>query len=889
MSLLVYSASAGSGKTYTLALKYICMSLQSGNPNNFSHILAVTFTNKATTEMKERILSQFYNLAMGGLDEGFLDQVMSITHLTKTEVSERAKATLYAIMHDYDSFRVETIDSFFQSLLSNLAHELKLPRSFKVDLDDSLIILTAINNLLLSLDKRGNKELVNAVMGYMRNNVENDKGWNFTSSLNNFAKDNIFRDIYANNAEIIEEATNDADFIGKTHEQLRERMDDIEQQLNSLAEELETVADAIEEDIISNKRNIYSYIKKLRNRSLYKEEPSAYIKKAIDCSDTLLKKSQKNREQYVPLAENVSECILKVEKARVALTPIYNTCLLINKNLDNISMLGHIGREVNSVTNENGTFLLGRTPQLFSQMVGSNDASFVFERDGNTFDHVMIDEFQDTSRMQWHNFKNLLFENLATNQESMLVGDIKQSIYRWRGGDWNILYNIKRYFPKAHVEPKVDNFRSLPIIVKFNNAFFVKAATMLDGTNWDVPNNWQNAEGLVTEDILQRYSPTERNNSLVSILNIYKDIEQTPRSKEHGGYVRIAINDKDVSDDEVIEQMYEQMVLLHSEQGVPYDKMLVLVRKNSQAAQIINYFSANHPDCPITSDEAFKYVSSSMIMTIIYVLKFMANSNQNELALSLFSLHYDNLIEASVNKELYNETKEQFIGLLHDEVQTKQWLRTPLYELIRQLCETLHFSEIDNKCHLEQSAYLFGFMDEVLDFLANNPSDVELFLNYWDEKLSQRSIVANTANAIHVITIHKAKGLEAHTVFIPFCKGQMDEVRGTIWCNLMGENIEDGLLNDTLAHIPLIPVTGADKNSGKNSLFARFYKEEQQQQLIESLNSWYVAFTRARNNLFIWNIKEESVKGQYPFPLIDAFIHNRQPEVDLSNSKKKGN
>ena len=207
MSLKVYKASAGSGKTYRLALEYIALALQTPSPNNYSKILAVTFTNMATAEMKDRILIQLYNLADGGKDKNFMADISSMLNISPAEVKERAKKTLKAIIHDYDSFRVETIDSFFQSLLSNLAYELKLSRTFRVDLDTNEVISRAVDEMLLSVG--GKNQLTPLILKYMQDHIDQSEGWNISRELKSFAKKNIFGDDYMRNEKCINDFLSD--------------------------------------------------------------------------------------------------------------------------------------------------------------------------------------------------------------------------------------------------------------------------------------------------------------------------------------------------------------------------------------------------------------------------------------------------------------------------------------------------------------------------------------------------------------------------------------------------------------------------------------------------------------------------------------------------------
>lgn len=882
MSLLVYSASAGSGKTYTLALKYISLALKSDKPNAFTSILAVTFTNKASGEMKDRILGQLYNLAHGGLDKEFLNDIMRETQLSAAEVCQRAQNVLYAIMHDYDHFKVETIDSFFQSLLTNMAHELKLSRSFKVDLDDELVVSQAIDRMLLTLNQRGNKELINLVMDFMDRHIDDDKGWNIDRDLKAFAKNNLFRDPYTQNEETIGAVTSNQKLLREIHKSLRNYIADIDNEIDQIIQGIDEVAHNWNGEK-SSAFTTATNTSKIKSAGInYDALPATFAKVASNAA-AIFKKAYKPTDDDISGANDLSAYIRQYyglcEKNQMA----YNTCKLILQNLDTLALLGAINREVTNITSENGTFLLARTPELFSRMVQGSDASFVFEKAGTSFRHIMIDEFQDTSHMQWRNFKTLLFENQAQGDESMLVGDVKQSIYRWRDGDWSILFNIKNEMPQAHVEPKVDNFRSLPMIVRFNNAFFTKAALLADDKEWTPPTNWQQT----TERMMPIIVGEEAQSDATLIERIYQDVEQNPRSNKGTGYVRVETFEYGTTIEERLQNLYDTIAYMHKERGVPYNEMLILVRKNSEAESIVSYTAEIDGELPITSEQAYSYSSSGMVMTLIYALKYIADT-QDTLSLRSCDESYCNLfssLEDEDMKKYFISCKEAFISMLQDADTMKSWTHTPLYELLLQFTELLQFQAIEKLCLCKQSAYMFDFLDAVLRFQDDFIADIPTFLSHWDDTLYKKDIATSATDAIQVMTIHKSKGLEAHTVFMPFAdfSAEQDREGDIIWCSPNIDKTSE--LSVLFDKFPMVPVSISASTSVKNSAFVSDYEQEHLQMRIDALNELYVAFTRARNNLFVWSTKPFRLYKKNVFYWVDAFINNRQPSDNYGKSK----
>lgn len=877
MGLLVYSASAGSGKTYTLALKYIAMAVATDRASDFTNILAVTFTNMATAEMKDRILKQLDNLARGGTDKDFLENLIKETQISKDVLVRRAKGVLAAIMHDYDHFRVETIDSFFQTLLTNLAHELKLPRGFKVDLDDKAVVSQSVDRMLLGVGNEANADLTSMIISVLERHIDDDKGWNIAKELKRFAQSNLFRGEYMAHDEEIEEVTSDSKYMGRLHHALRSYIRDFDEKLEDCIARIEPEVEAVA-GVKSKATNIRTYEKNLCKHDF--SEPAKIIVTMAGNWDAVFNKDCKEKEALRGHAQRISDILKEMEYLRETYASSVYNCELTLKNLDRLSLSGAISREITRYTTEHETFLLARTPELFNRMVKGNDASFVFEKYGTTFKHIMIDEFQDTSRMQWNNFKTLLLENMAQGDESMLVGDIKQSIYRWRGGDWNILFDIKKEFDQADVLPKVENFRSLPVIVRFNNAFFVKASTYIDKRHWEVPGDW-----ICHETKLMPVLPEEVDNSNI-IQQIYKDVEQTPRCGEEGtGYVRIVMNDKDTTAEETIEDLYEQAVNLHVEHGVPYGEMLILVRRNSETQTIIDYITEKDPAFPITSAEAFMLKSSLMVTTLINALKFLSDKTDT-LAMALLREGLHAIYDKIEDKELRNFYLDMIDGIcttLSDDAQRATMQQMPLYELCLHLMMMMHYEEAEKLGELKQSAYIFNFLDALVSYINDHSSDIKDFISFWDDVLSERSIAVNVEDAVHVMTIHKAKGLEGHTVFIPFAdflleNSQHDKI---IWCAPQQNMTNDTNVNELVGRLPLVPVN--DLKKMEESAYSTFYENEHRQQRVDSLNTLYVAFTRAKCNLFIWS-KRPKIGGRSAFNLIDAFVNNLQPSDEKTTT-----
>lgn len=905
MSLIVYRASAGSGKTYTLALKYISLALKSGS-KGFTHVLAVTFTNKATGEMKDRILENLYGLSRG-LDANFLEDVKEITKLSEQEIQGKSTEMLCYIMNDFDHFRVETIDSFFQSLLTNLAFELGLTRGFKVDLDDKRVISIAVERILRRIDQEEKNGLRRIVKESLIRSLEDGKSWDIAKDLKAFAGKNLFKSEYVNNEKNITDLLNNGE--------MRKIKESILKSWSVLKDEKEKALQFVEQWVSdaegdsSWKKQVVSTVKTFCGyvRDNSSKDVSSSVRKAAEDKDALLKNPGCD-EALDKKAQQVSDYLEKLvdfyDNAEKYGRP-YNTYQLAVENLDTLAFMGAISEEINHIVLEENTTLLAKTPLLFKNLVKDDiDQSFVFERAGTTFKHIMIDEFQDTSRVQWNNFEHLVNESTAQGEESLVVGDIKQSIYRWRGGDWNILYGFEDG-NNTSVENLDTNYRSKPIVVRFNNVFFTKAAYILDQkeNSRSVPANWLNEkDGYFVKADNSGKKVDEKN---IEFCNLYNDTTQHIKPQYdkpefiNSGYVRLQTFEKSITDEDIMAEVFDKVVELKQKYNLDFDKMKMLVRTNNEGVKLIDYFAKRCEeegvDIKLTSNEAYLFNASPALNALIFAMKRLL-APQDDLQRELFERYYNLLCEKAGKQAFFEDVKNDVEALLQDNEALDEIKRSPLYDLVMAMVQKLRLHDllvkIDDKGKVKdglgQSAYLFSFLDKVVDYLNDNSSDLKEFLDYWDETLSSQSITSNSNDAIEILTIHKAKGLAGHTVLIPFAgfsfvKNGRD---GMIWCNPKDMS-DDSEVKAQLSNLGLIPIKTAASTKVKNSDFKCFYDEELKQMTIDGLNTLYVAFTRAKENMFIWS-KEPSKNSTEPnaFMLINKFIDDCQVPVEGSEKNR---
>ena len=819
--LTVYKASAGSGKTFTLAREY--MTLVIDNPYAYRTILAVTFTNKATEEMKLRILGQLYGIAhhLPESDQ-YLNQIHeALPHLSESQIRKNAEAALRLLIHNYNYFHVQTIDTFFQSVLRNLARELDLTANLRIGLNDYQVEQQAVDELIESLEDTD--KLLFWIMEYIKENIADDKGWNVIGQIKSFGE-HIFRDYYKENADKLSERMAEDGFF----EGFKEKMKNIKKKAKEQFDEIAaSFFDALEEggysadDLSGKTRGIWSYFNKIKNGKYSDDDLlNLTFTKCMESPDNWVKKADvKNHTDLYQQVSSVLYPILQFsEQHRPTLVKMYKSADLTVKHLNQLRLLGSIDKKVRTMNQEANRFLLSDTQTLLHSLIQDSDSPFIFEKIGTQLNHVMIDEFQDTSTIQWKNFKVLLEETMSREDAgNLIVGDVKQSIYRWRSGDWRLLNNIESEFinPKKQldIETLDTNYRSDRNVIDFNNAFFVEAAKQ----------EYENLKEAMPEEAQQ-------------LLNAYADVEQkVPANKRAQGYVEIRLlktqEDEDTADESTGKGKGERMMQLCLEtvdklvaRGVPTNKIAILVRNNQTIQDIAEYFM-NHSDYEMVSDEAFRLDASQAVQTLVTALHYLMHPN-------------DDIARATLLKYAltYLDSEELVTQLTSNR---QEYLEIPLLDLTERLFTEFRLGEVEDM--KAQSAYVCAFYDKLNAFLADNSSDIEAFLQEWDANLHGKSIHCDGTDGIRLLTIHKSKGLEYDHVIMPYCDWQLEK-SNTIWCTPQEEPYNE---------LPLVPV---DFSAGqmKQSIYEPDYHHEHLQNMVDNLNLLYVAFTRAGHNLYVF-------------------------------------
>lgn len=851
--LLVYKASAGSGKTFTLAVQYILQLIE--DPLVYRRILAVTFTNKATTEMKERILSQLYGIAQhDAASEGYLSAIRKATGKADSEIRQAARQALNNIIHDYSRFRIETIDSFFQSVMRNLARELELGANLSIELNNGDVLSDAVDLMLEKLDR--NSPVLQWLLEYAEERIAEDKRWNMAGEIKSFGL-NIFNETYLEQGGPLREKLKDPKFITIYRKELGELRDEALDQIKGFSTHFREVLEhhgLTPEDLKNGSRGISSYFKKLEAGSLGDDLVNKTTTDCLTAAENWTSRTSPNKETIISLAESELMDILKAaEQMRPKTKLLVNSCDLSLKYLNNLRLLSYIDQEVHEQNNIHNRFLLSDTNALLHRLIHEGDASFIYEKIGTTIDRVMIDEFQDTSRLQWENFHLLLEECLAQKNGSLIVGDIKQSIYRWRGGDWKILAGLEEdpAFRVKTIQLET-NWRSEARIISFNNNLFETACRILD-------------------ERMEEEKDGNDTNAAAPLVNAYSDVSQLCNKKEENGYVRLSFiqDSKDLPySDTLLQQMTEEVERL-IQTGININDIAILVRKKKVIPEIADYFD-KHTPYRIVSDEAFRLDASLAICMMIDGLRYLADP-EDRIACARLAVAYQKEIlhrETDLNTILLNRVEDFLPEAFISQIST--WRLMPLYELLEKLFLLFELKEIQ-----EQDAYLCAFYDAVTEYLQNQSSELTAFLTYWDETMCSRTIPSGEMSGIKIMSIHKSKGLEFHTVLIPYCDWKMENETNNhlVWCPVSEryENLEP------FNQLCLTPV-----NFSKNmndSIYQDSYQEERLQLWVDNLNLLYVAFTRACKNLIVW--AKSDTKGTVAELLQGALGQMATPKMNL--------
>jgi len=900
--LTVSKASAGSGKTFTLAAYYVAL-LMSGE--SFRHILAVTFTNKATEEMKSRILSYLYAISIGQSDSGtlsFIEKVQGIMkHLdapepTSAEMQELAGKLYRAILAEYDEMRVLTIDSFLQTLYAGMAQAIGMPTGMAVELDTEHVITTAVDQLLS--DKMLNHSGLQSLIGeYIQYRLDEENKSDIRKSLISIAKEIYKESVQAQDYKIVYETSKLEDFrrlVGdwKADPACVEALKHIAVLEGNGGTNGKFTKEASQ--LTSYYKN---YVKSFDGTASKPFNDSYDIAGFIGSESDMCFNGKLNAADQTLYYNEICHLVRLFPMCRRA----YLYSQLTTAFLRDVKILSYIRAQIDeNLAEENSKLLATAASELTKMLSGSigadgnddssyhgvYDGSFILEKAGIRYHHIMLDEFQDTSNLQWINFLNLILEVLSNGEEGrvphtcFIVGDIKQAIYRFRNGDWHIMDGLDEnhkqlgcYFD-ADAEQLSKSYRSRYEVVRFNVSLFGQIAADEDRRINEA--DWHKSGAAVSKIKFPRiyneeWSEAEKHKYYLTEAEdeasarrygLYKP------GKEYGhegGFVRCRFYPmlKTSKNHAPFEKQLEPAVLtdrILADMFVEIDKMLqrnpdyardilILVRKNAEESLIVDKFREMQKAYPalaatdLMTESSYLLEASRSVQTLIAALRYLVRADG---------------VGGKYVRTVMGERAEEVWPLV--EALDRRMPLTDMVEELVRLC----LCGADGRFMAGDVAYVNCFTDRLRDFVTRYGSDPEAFLLHWEDKLHSEAVSIADTGLIRIMTVHKSKGLEAKTLFVPFCHWSLEDTPGNkkafMWCTVNELTDKDG-------KPAILPI--ADDPAAFDGGFAQEYRDEHENRRLDNINLLYVGLTRAADNLFVygqqipsavWSTKDQCIQ-----------------------------
>ncbi|MEP0266762.1 UvrD-helicase domain-containing protein [Dokdonia sp.] len=823
-SLTVLNASAGSGKTYSLVKAYVTTLLTSENPKKYRQLLAITFTNKAVKEMKERILENLYAFSTYTVSQDtiptMLIQVSDEIGESPTTIAKRATQILNAILHNYAAFDVVTIDTLTHRILRTFSKDLEISGNFEVSLDSKTLHARAVDALIDAAGK--NKHITNILVEFALQKADDDKSWDITKDLNDIARllasENDAPYVEQLQLKTLEDFANLKKGLGQLEISLKAKIK------NSATQHLERIHSLGLDETHFTGKYFYNHLIKLQKPTL-EVDYKAKWKQDID-SYTFYKKAEKQniKDDIDSIRDQLIVCFKETKELFYKLQLI----LEFAKKVVPLSVLQLINKELQKIKEDENILLISDFNALIYKSLKDQPAAFIYERIGERYTNYFIDEFQDTSVVQWHNLIPLVDNTISSASNDtvknslLLVGDPKQAIYRWRGGKAEQFIDLAQNkhpfsIDDANIKQLDTNYRSYSEIINFNNTFFTYISSFFSDTTYT---------------------------------SIYKTDNNQKYNHQEGGFVSLQFIEANTIQeaDELYPEEVLKIITTVSEQGYLKSDICILTRNNRHGAHIAQYLTAHQ--IKVVSSESLLINSAPSVRFIHALLELQLQPNTPQITLKLLSF--------LVNKF---EIKD-----IHDFY--AQWAKVPTQEFIKGLEERgIYFSSaifeslslyegveyMVRVFHLkrEADAYLFAYLNTVFEYTQKNNTGLIGFLNYWEEKKDTLSIVAPPqSDAVQIMSIHKSKGLEFDVVIYPYADSELYNNRNEHhWYPTEASHFAG------FEHLLVGHKTDLSEYSTHGSFL---YEERTSQQQFDAVNILYVALTRAVERVYVLSRFRES-------------------------------
>ncbi len=827
ISFSIYDAAAGSGKTFTLVKEYLKQILTSKSDDYYKHLLAITFTNKAVAEMKQRIVETLVNFSEEDKVNDplpIMQRISEETTMSVAEIQKRSKRILKNLLHNYAAFSVETIDRFNHRIIRTFARDLKLATNFEVTLDTPQLLAEAVD---LLLSKAGeNKEITKVLLDFALEKTDDDKSWDISRDIADAAKL-----LYNEN-----DSPHVAVLKGKSLEDFLEFKKQLILKKKNLSTEIEDLAlqalQLIEESGLQDDDFSGKYLPKhFQNLSIGRYDLNFSTK----WQDTMGEKPLYPGRVTAAIGGIIDDLTPAfINSFQQTKNLVFQLLLIENilKNITPLSVINLVNQEIETIKAEKNILPISEFNSLINKEIKNQPAPFIYERLGEKYRHFFIDEFQDTSKLQWENLipliANALSQELEPNSGSLLlVGDAKQSIYRWRGGlpeQFMDLYGDGNPFPRDKEVLSLDtNYRSCQELVEFNNQFF---------------------------SFITGYFADDRHGKL------YESGNKQKCNDKKDGYIRLEFIEKQrkAEKDHEYSILVLETILNLGTQGFSPSDICILTRKKADGI-VLSAFLMEH-GISVISSETLLLQSSALVQMLVFALILSLYPNNEEARISLLDLLHEHLNISEEKhtffKKFLNNSEEKFAQNLKEyqlDFNLAEMRTVSLYEAFEYCVENLKIAD-------HADAYLFGFMDLAYDFERQPLADKISFLGHWETKKDSESIAASEgANAVQLMTIHKAKGLEFPVVIFPFADINLyDGKYDKLWYPLESEEFQ---FNEAQINYKLEIANYGD-------LGEVLYNEHKSQLELDNINLLYVTLTRAVEKLFVFSEMPKESKDGIP-------------------------
>lgn len=848
----IYNASAGAGKTYTLVKEYLKIIFTANSNDAYKNILAITFTNKAVFEMKKRIIAALFECSSKNPTQKTIDLIEKIkdeTTLNENQIQEKAQAIIKNIIHNYTAFDILTIDKFTHKIIRTFAFDLGLNTNFDVSLDSKKLLQEAVDALVAMAGE--NEELTKVLIDFTIQKTNDDKSWDISQDIYD-SSSQLLNENYNEALETIQDKTI-ADFVAFKI-LLKQKTVHFKAENIQLASQILNLLETNNIDLKSfSAQNFPKHIISIIENNFNNDN-----KKYFEFEHVLINKTAKDKAQIEAL---IPEMLLKLAQIYEQFNKIayYEN---VSQNLTPLSLVKLVNGEFEKIQSDNNVVSISEFNSIISEHLKNQPAPFIYERMGERYHHFFIDEFQDTSQLQWENLFPLIDNALSTQFDNgdkgslLLVGDPKQSIYRFRGGKAEQFMQLtNNILPFNNSEKEVVNleynFRSFDQIINFNNQFFSFIASKFNNTDYI---------NLYKNNSFQK--ATTKKGGYVNIKYVSKDSVEISEKNYHE-------NNEDLEEETntlnaVFLETTLQTIKNVKNNNFEYNEIVILIRNNKEGILLANYLNEN--EIPIISAESLLLKASSQVQFLVNSLHYLVSAkNKQNLAEMLYYFATYNCLDINKHEFIYlglqaeNETDlEAYLKNYQVNIHFEQLRQKSLYEAVELLIKKAILPE-------NNTAYVQYFLDEILDKEIKYQYTITEFLEFWDEKSNNLSIpIDKESNSVQIMTIHKAKGLEFPVVIYTFVRQYLNKASQNekIWINSSQELSFDSVL---------INKKNGVENYSKNA--SESFIKINEDNLLDNINVLYVALTRAEEQLYI--IAEEikiSSKGKYPNKIAAFFV-----------------